>query len=158
VAKLPAPWSLALEAAVKLPLGGTREWLSTGRTDYGVQASLLRRGSRHAFFSSLALVDYAGSDEELHPGAEIVPTLVFGLDSHLTGRTHSIVQFYASPSIFGDDETGLDELNSDKFLVSLGLRHHRGPHLVSFAVTENLANFNNTPDIAFQLGYAYRRQ
>jgi len=25
-------------------------------------------------------------------------------------------------------------------------------------VTENLANFNNTPDIAFQLGYAYRRQ
>jgi hypothetical protein len=156
LAGLPVPWSLALEAAVKVPLGGTRAWLSTGRTDYGVQASLLHRGSRHAFFSSLALVAYAGSDEELHPSEEIVPTLVVGLDSHVTGRTHSIVQFYASPSIFGDDETGLEELNSSKFLVSLGLRHHRGPHLVSFAVTENVANFNNTPDIALQIGYAYR--
>lgn len=156
--KLGAPWSLALEAAVKVPLGGTREWLSTGRTDCGVQASLMRRGARHAFFTSLALVDYAGSTEEFHPGEKLVPTLVFGFDSHLTGLTHSIVQFYASPSVFGDGETSLDELNSDKFLLSLGLRHHRGPHLVSVAVTENLANFNNTPDVAFQLGYAYRPQ
>jgi hypothetical protein len=156
--RLPAPWSLALEAAVKIPVGGTRDWLSTGRTDFGAQASLLRRGTRHAFFSSLSLVDYAGSTEELHPSEELVPTLVVGVDSHLTGRTHSIVQFYASPSVFGEDETSLDELNSNKFLLSLGLRHHRGPHLVSFAVTENLANFNNTPDIAFQVGYAYRPQ
>ena len=156
--ELPAPWSLALEAAVKLPLGGTRDWLSTGRTDFGAQASLMRRGARHAFFSSLSLVDYAGSTEELHPGEELVPTLVFGLDSHLTGRTHSVVQFYASPSVFGADETSLDELNADKFLLSLGLRHHRGPHLVSFGVTENLGNYNNTPDIAFQVGYAYRPQ
>jgi hypothetical protein len=156
--RLPAPWSLALEAAVKVPVGGTREWLSTGRTDIGVQASAMRRGARHAVHASLSLVDYAGSTEELHPSEELVPTLVLGLDSHLTGRTHSIVQFYASPSVFGDDETSLDELNSNKFLLSLGLRHHRGPHLVSFAITENLANFNNTPDVAFQVSYAYRPQ
>lgn len=155
-ARLPAPWSLVLEAAVKVPLGGARDWLSTGRTDYGVQASVMRRGSRHAFFSSLALVDYAGSADPVHPGAEFIPTLVFGLDSHLTARTHSILQFYASPSVFGAEETRLEELNSNKFLVSLGLRHHRRPHLYSFAVTENLANFNNTPDIAFLASYAYR--
>lgn len=156
--KLPAPWSMALEAAAKIPLGGTRDWLSTGRTDVGLQASLLRRGTRHAFFSSLSFVDYAGSDEAVHPEREVVPTLVFGVDSHLTGRTHSIVQFYVSPSVFGADETHLDELNSDKYLLSLGLRHHRGAHLVSFSVTENVANYNNTPDVAFQFGYAYRPQ
>lgn len=155
---LPGAWHLALEGAAKVPVGGSRPWLSTGRTDYGFQASLLHRGPRHAFFSSLALVDYAGSSEELHPGAELVPTIVLGFDSHLTGRTHSIVQFYASPSVFGGDDTRLDELSSDKFLLSLGLRHHRPPHLVSFAVTENVANYNNTPDVAFQLGYAYRPQ
>ncbi|HEX9207181.1 MAG TPA: DUF3187 family protein [Steroidobacteraceae bacterium] len=156
--ELPAPWSLALEVAAKVPVGGTRDWLSTGRTDVGAQASLMRRGTRHAFFSSLSLVDYAGSDQELHPDAEVVPTLVVGVDSHLTGRTHSIVQFYASPSVFGAAQTRLEELTADKYLVSLGLRYHYGAHLVSFAVTENLANYDNTPDLALQLGYAYRPQ
>ena len=42
--------------------------------------------------------------------------------------------------------------------VVLSLRHHYGAHLVSFAVTENLANYDNTPDIALLLGYAYRPQ
>jgi len=156
--ELPAPWSLSLEAAAKVPVGGARDWLSTGRTDVGAQASLMRRGARHAFFTSLSFVNYAGSDQELHPDAEVVPTLVLGVDSHLTGRTHSIVQFYASPSVFGAAGTRLEELTADKYLLSLGLRHHHGAHLVSFAVTENLANYDNTPDIAFQLGYAYRPQ
>jgi hypothetical protein len=37
------------------------------------------------------------------------------------------------------------------FHSSLGLLRA----LFSFAVTENLQNFNNTPDIGFQLGWAY---
>ena len=154
--QLPAPWSVMLEAAAKLPLGGTRDWLSTGRTDLGLQATLTRRGARHAVYASLALVDYAGADGALQPRAKWLPTLVVGLDSHLTARTHSIVQLYASPSVYGADETALTELRATKYELSLGLRHQRGSHLWSVAVTENLGSFNNTPDVALQFGWAYR--
>lgn len=154
--QLPAPWSLAVEAATRIPIGGARDWLSTGRTDVGLQASLLRRGTRHAFYSSVSMVAYAGSDSALEPGAKLLPTVVLGLDSHLTRRTHSIMQFYASPSVYGSRETSLDELRANKYELSLGLRHQRGSQLWSFALTENIASFNNTPDIVMQLGWSYR--
>jgi hypothetical protein len=116
----------------------------------------MRRGERHAFYSSIALVDYAGADSQLQPGAKLLPTLVVGVDSHLTARTHSILQFYVSPSVYDTQETSLKELRATKYELSLGLRHHRGSHLLTFAITENLGSFDNTPDIVMQLGWAYR--
>ena len=41
-------WRLTLEAAVKVPLQGEELLLSTGRTDYGLQAAVQRTGARHA--------------------------------------------------------------------------------------------------------------
>ena len=155
---LPAPWSFALEAAVKVPVAGQRDFLSTGRLDTGLQASVMRRGDRHAFYGSIAVVDYAGSDGDAQPDARIVPTVVVGFESHLTARVHSIVQLYASPSIYDGDDTGLSALTSNKYQLSLGMRYHRGSHLLTFALTENLANMNNTPDVGLQLGWGYRPQ
>ena len=40
-------------------------------------------------------------------------------------------------------------------LVHLGVRHRRGPHLVTFALTENIQNINNTPDVGVQLGWSF---
>jgi len=42
-----------------------------------------------------------------------------------------------------------------KYQVSLGVRHRIGASLLTFGFTENIANFNNTPDLGFQLGWAY---
>ena len=53
-------WRLSLEGAAKIPVAGRRLLLSTGRTDYGVQASLQRPGNRHALYVDLAAVYYAG--------------------------------------------------------------------------------------------------
>jgi hypothetical protein len=58
---LPQPWKLTLEAAVKVPVGGRRLLLSTGRTDYGIQASLQRFGNHHALYLDAAAVYYAGA-------------------------------------------------------------------------------------------------
>jgi hypothetical protein len=154
--ELPPPWKLVLEGSVKVPVAGERAFLSTGRADVGVQASMMRRGPNHAWYGSLAVVDYAGSDSKLQPDARVVPTFVFGLESHLTATLHSIVQVYASPSMYGSDDTGLAELTSAKYQLSLGLRYHRGSHLVSFAMTENLENMANTPDVGFLIGWSYR--
>lgn len=60
---LPQPWKLSLEAAVKVPIAGHRSLISTGRTDYGVQASLQRFGNRHALYFDTAAVYYAGTSE-----------------------------------------------------------------------------------------------
>jgi len=39
--------------------------------------------------------------------------------------------------------------------LSLGVYLRIGRGLLSFAVTENLQNVDNTPDIGFQLGWVY---
>ena len=60
---MPMKWQLALEAAVKIPIDGSRLLLSTGRTDYGVQVSLQRLGQHHGWYVSVSAVYYAGAEE-----------------------------------------------------------------------------------------------
>lgn len=57
--------------------------------------------------------------------------------------------------MYSRDETDLDELRGMKYQASLGVRHLWRNSLLSFAITENLQNLNNTPDIGMQLGWAY---
>lgn len=148
-------WRLGLEAAVKIPVSGRRLLLSTGRTDYGVQASLQRRGDRHAFYTNLAAVYYAGALDPAPQEAQIVPTLILGYEYQWTRRTNLNIQAYASRSTYTERTTDLEELNGNKYQVTLGLRHMRENVLLTFAFTENVQNINNTPDVGVQLGIAY---
>ena len=148
-------WRLTLESAVKIPLADRRSLLSTGRTDFGVQASVQRYWEKQALYVNLAAVYYAGMREIVPESSQVLPTLVLGYERRLTSRTNVILQGYVSPSVYDHEQTDLDELLGTKYQVSLGVRHRAGRHLVSFGVTENLQNINNTPDIGFQLGWAY---
>lgn len=152
---MPERWRLVLESAVKVPVGGRRALLSTGRTDVGVQASVQRFGNSHALYASLAGVYYAGTGGFVPSDSQVIPTLVLGYERLITARTNAILQGYISPSIYEDDQTDLDELLATKYQLSLGVRHRRGPNLFTFAVTENLQNVNNTADIGFQLRRSY---
>src|SRR5262249_46595706 len=60
--QLPERWALSVESAVKVPVGGERTLLSTGKYDYGVQAALQRRGTHQAFYLDLAAVYYGGAE------------------------------------------------------------------------------------------------
>ena len=152
---LPGRWEMSMEVAAKVPLQGERFLLSTGRTDYGMQASFRRLGERNAFHVDLAGVYYAGEDRPAPHDAQIIPTVVLGWEHILTGRTNLNLQGYASSSVYDKDDTDLDELLSDKFQLSLGVRHRFDCCLMTFAITENLQNLNNTPDVGFQLGFAW---
>ena len=152
---LPEPWQLALEAAVKMPVGGERFLLSTGQTDYGLQASVQHRGARHSWYGNAAAVYYAGADVPVPQDSQVVPTLIFGYEYAMTGTTNLNVQAYISESVYTHRQTDLDELLGEKYQVSIGLRHRSNNMLFTFGITENLQNFNNTPDIGFQLGFAY---
>lgn len=153
--RLPGPWKLALEAAVKVPVAGQRLLLSTGRTDYGVQASLQRFGSHHAIYLDAAATYYAGASYPVPQDSQMIPTVILGYERKLTSHTNINLQGYISTSVYSRDQTDLDELLGEKYQLSLGIRHLMKAVLISFAVTENLQNINNTPDIGFQLGIAY---
>jgi len=153
--ELPGRWHLATEVAVKVPVAGRRELLSTGRTDYGVQLSLQRKGDHHAFYVDAAAVYYDGASQVSPQGAQVIPTLIFGYELMLTARTNINLQGYASSSVYSHEETDLKELLGEKYQYSVGIRHRRNNLLFTFGITENLQNVNNTPDIGFQLGLAW---
>jgi hypothetical protein len=148
-------WRLSLEGAVKIPVDGRRLLLSTGRTDYGVQASLQRPSKHHAVYVDLAAVYYAGASDPAPQASQIVPTLVVGYEYKLTARTNVNLQAYVSQSVYSHEATDLDELTGMKYQYSIGLRHRWDNMIFTFGFTENVQNINNTPDIGLQLGFAY---
>jgi hypothetical protein len=148
-------WRLSLEGAAKIPVAGRRLLLSTGRADYGVQASLQRPGNKHAFYVDLAAVYYAGSSAPAPQDSQVIPTLVLGYEYKLTANTNVNLQAYVSESVYSDDQTDLDELTGMKYQYSLGIRHRRDNLIFTFGFTENVQNVNNTPDVGLQLGFAY---
>jgi len=156
---LPEPrfgWDVVVEVAAKLALEGERFLLSTGKNDYGGQITLQRRlgsTSRHAIYLSGSGVYYAGGPEIPGDESEFIPTLIAGYSYGITPRTSVIVQGYASDSVV--QKTTLHELKDRKYQLSLGVQTRNSNLLWSLAVTENISNFNNTPDIGIQAGLAY---
>jgi hypothetical protein len=148
-------WNFVLEAAAKLPWRGHKDFLSTGHTDFGVQATLQRFGDHHAWYVSASGVHYDGRNALTPTDARVVPTLVVGYERKLSDRTHVILQGYVSDSVYSEEDTELDELLDTKLQLSLGIYRRFGRGVLSFAFTENLQNFNNTPDVGLQLGWAY---
>ena len=84
-----------------------------------------------------------------------MPTLLLGYEHRFTPDTHLILQGYISPSIYSEEDTDLDELRATKYQLSLGFYHRMGSAVLSFGITENFQNIDNTPDIGFQFGWAY---
>jgi hypothetical protein len=152
---LPGKWHMSVETAVKAAWGGQRPLLSTGHTDYGLQASVRRLGERNAIHVDFSAVYYSGQEMPTEQEKQVIPTIVIGWERQMSARTNMNLQGYASKSVYRREQTDLDELLSDKFQMSLGVRHRFDCCVVSFAITENLQNLNNTPDIGFQMGFAW---
>lgn len=156
---LPEPrfgWDVVAELAAKIAVDGERFLLSTGEHDFGGQVTLQRRlgdTGRHALYLSGSAVYYAGGPEIPGDEAEIIPTLIAGYSFGVTQRTSVILQGYASRSVV--QHSTVEELTDDKYQLSLGLQSRGENILWNFAVTENISNFENTPDIGVQLGLAY---
>lgn len=148
-------WNIVLEAAAKVAFRGRDEFLSTGESDFGVQATFQRFSDHHAWYVSASAVYYDGSNSIMPTGPQVVPTLVLGYERALSARTHAILQAHLSDSVYSRRETGVDDLLDPKYQLSLGFYRRMGRGVVSFAITENIRNFNNTPDIGLQLGWAY---
>ncbi|HEX6638459.1 MAG TPA: DUF3187 family protein [Steroidobacteraceae bacterium] len=148
-------WRVSVESAVKVPLADRQGALSTGKTDVGMQVSLQRFSGKHAVYLNMAAVYYAGMSDLVQEPARVLPTLVAGYERRVTPRTNLIFQGYLSRSVYQRAQTDLSELRGTKIQLSGGFHHRRGPHLFTFALTENIGNINNTPDIGLQMGYSF---
>jgi hypothetical protein len=153
--ELGARWNLSIEAAAKIAAGGERALLSTGHTDVGVQVAAQYRGRRQAFYIDAAAVHFAGGDFPVTQGSQIVPTLILGYEYALTANTNLNLQAYASRSVYSRAQTDLRDLLADKYQLTAGFRHRIDDVVVTFGLTENVQNLNNTPDIGFQLGFVW---
>ena len=146
-------WNLIAEGAVKVAWRDEQPFLSSGKSDAGVQISLQKFFGRQAFYLTGSAVYFSGSDNPVTPDLEeIVPSVVLGWERRLTRRTNAILQLYASPSVVQDSE--LDELTAEKYLLSLGFQTRRGEWFYRFALTENLQNLSNTPDVGLTFSLA----
>jgi hypothetical protein len=154
---LPVPragWDIVFELAAKFAVDGERFLLSTGRDDYGTQLTLQRTWGRHAAYMAGSAVYYAGGPETPADEHQIIPTGLLGYGFGITRNTTAILQGYASRSTV-QNARDLEELTENKYQLSVGLQQRVGYVQWSLAVTENIANFGNTPDIGAQLGLAY---
>jgi len=156
---LPEPrfgWDVVAEFAAKLAVDGERFLLSTGKDDFGTQLTLQRRigrSGRHSLYLSGSAVYYSGGPEVPGDRSQIIPTLIVGYGFGITRNLNLILQAYASRSVIQD--SNVEELTDNKYQLSLGLQARSHNVLWSFALTENVSNFSNTPDIGAQFGMAY---
>lgn len=156
---LPEPrfgWDVVAEFAAKIAVDGERLLLSTGENDYGLQLTLQRRlgqTGRHALYLSGSAVYYSGGPEVPGDEAQAIPTLIAGYGYGLTKHTSLILQGYASRSVI--QNSTVEELTDDKYQLSIGVQSRSKNILWSFAITENITNFENTPDIGAQMSFAY---
>jgi len=148
-----SPWGLVLDGAAKFALRGERSLLSTGSNDFGLQASLQGKFRRQGVYFSTSLVKTDGRVFGVKLGGRVVPTLTTAYEVGLTGHTNCILQLYASESALRD--TTIEEIRANKYQASLGLRSRHGPMIYAFALTENVANFENTPDVGASLTLAW---
>lgn len=149
-AGVPERWNLIVEGAAKLAWFDRERLVSTGSNDYGVQLSLQRFLRRNALYLTFSYV-YVSTPDRAFSDDRWLPTLVAGWETRLTRSTNLILQLYGSPSTI--QETALDELSADKLQATIGLQWLWRDGAVRFGITENLANFNNTPDVGVTLSY-----
>jgi hypothetical protein len=147
----PKSFNVITELAVKLARQDAELLTSTGENDYGVQISLQKFFRRQALYLTASGV-YVGSSPAEGFEDQVVPTALLGYELRLTRHTNAILQLYASR---GDvRNTTIEELAADKYQLTLGLQSVRRGWVYRFALTENLANFENTPDVGVTLSLA----
>jgi len=150
----PQKWNMVFEGAAKIAFRDAAVFVSSGGSDYGLQATYQRFFSKQALYFSASGVLFNSVDLTGFPtDTDFIPTAVAAWEFRMSRSVNGIVQVYASPSIVKDSE--LKELSANKFLASLGVQvHTRDAWIYRFALTENLVNFLNTADIAATLSIA----
>lgn len=145
--------AVTFEVAHKAAVLNPDEFLSTGSSDTGIQVSWHAHGERNSIYTSAALVR-AGRAEPF-PGStrRYAPSINIAWENRLAKNLNFVLQLNAARSVFEDGAD--DELTSNVYQATAGFRQRYGDFVWSYALTENLVNFNNTADLGIHIGFAW---
>jgi len=144
-------WRVGLEVAAKIPVAESGALLSSGSADYGAQLALGRTWSKNALVINASYVITGGFDGA--PGLEPanLPALNLTYLHRLGARSTLVLQLLTAGSIFSD--TTDSSLSDLEFQTTIGVKWELRNGFVGIAVTENVLNYDNTPDIAGHVSF-----
>lgn len=149
----PRPWQVALDVAVKLPLGDPDELLSSGHTDVGVQLIASRYYQSACVHGAIGVLRL-GPHDLLGTPEQFLASGMLAYEQGLSQSLSAIVQLTVSQSPFRS--LHLQDLSEVSYQTSLGAKYRFGKNYVLFvALTENLVHFDNTADVGFHLGLSW---
>ena len=147
--------SLTLDGAIKVPLGGTRPFLSNGHFEYGVQATLKDTWGAHSAWASLAAVrTHGGAVIDTH-GGFVVPTAVAGYEYAFGERASAFLQGHVSRYALDSRDTDIGGLRQPKTQISAGVRYRTGASTFALSFSEAFGAYNGLPDLGLHLGWTY---
>ncbi len=146
-------WRFGVEGGLKSPLASSDDFLSTGSWDFGAQLTAQREWTSNAVVINLALVVPGALDIAEHAEVARLPSLNLAWVNRVGDHTSGVVQMLFSQNIFHEmTDSDLSEL---EFQLTAGLAWDTSMGRFSVGVTENLFNFDNTPDFALHLNFAH---
>ena len=144
---------LALDGAIKVPLGGARPFLSNGHFEYGVQATAKDSWGPHTAWGSLAVVrTHGGGIVDTH-GGFVVPTATAGYEYAFGERASAFVQGHVSRYALDSRDTDIGGLRQPKTQVSVGARYRTGASTFSVSFIEGFGAYNGLPDLGLNIGW-----
>jgi hypothetical protein len=143
------PVRLAVEALLKLPTGDEEAFASSGSTDVGAQILATKYYTKSCLHGSVGLL-YLGEIERLGVSEQVVISGMVAYERSLGAKTSGLIQVTLSQSPF--DELDLEELAVVSSQVTLGFKRVIRESVLFVGLTENVAKFDNSPDIGFHLG------
>jgi hypothetical protein len=145
-------WRYVIEGAAKFPTGRSDGlYFRSGTIDLGLQLSLQRKGKRRGYYGGASFV-WVGGAAVIPVHLEDTPTVHLAVEQAVTRTTNVILQgFWSRSTIQGIPTNALTE---DRYQLSLGTSHRWQNVITAFGITENISNFQNTPDIGvhFDIG------
>lgn len=145
--------AITVELAHKEVFQDEKFFRTTGGDDTGVQLNWQRFGDVSAIHVSASIVKIGSAEPFPSRTRSVLPKLNVAWERKLGERLNLILQANAQKSLFRD---GTDpEISSNVYQASVGLRQRHGEFVWSYALTENLINFNNTADLGFHIGFAW---
>ncbi len=148
-------WRSAIAAAIKLPTGSADNYGGSGNPDGQIALYGSRPTQSGAIHFNLAYTALGGIDKLPIPTASHIESAVLAWETwNASHHLNWVFQGAWSTSLFNG---AIDsDLADPTWLFTAGLRIPVGRHdLLSFAVIENVAQFDNSTDIAMHIAYRH---
>lgn len=144
-------WFAAAQALLKLPTWNGGDLFSSGSADAGVQLLVGHETRPWMRLHYAAGLLYLGDWPLLGLSAQPLWSGMTAIEIDAGSRSTWIVQFTASQSPFADLD--LPELGQVSLQLSFGYKRMLADGLsLSFALTENIAHFDNSADVGMHVG------